>query len=645
MTAPSAGTPPKAPIAFRVGVVGHRPDRLGAADLPVLGNVVERLLREVRCAVAAFADDERSRRFYAATAPTVRVVSSLAEGADRMLAAKALELGYELCCPLPFPQSEYERDFLPDRSRESHSLEGFRSLLERARNDTSLVVFELDGNRAEEQRAYAAAARVLLHQSDLLVAIWDGREERGPGGTAQTVREARRMQVPVVWIDAVAPHACQLLDGPRPLPPVDAERRCVPSPSSGDLVWREVCRRVTGTLAWPAHDEAVAEAYFAEVQPRWNRGFVWKLFRDLVGNGRIALPALRVAPFESEPPAASGRPTPDLPAPPATVADWVNLRLRSHFVWSDKLGDLYADRYRSAYVLTYGLAALAVVLALLPGTLGGGASARGVGLICAAGELVSLGVIFAAIFMGRRSRWHERWLHYRLVAELVRQQRFLAPLGGIHSHVRMPDHQASWGDPAGSWMFAHVRAIIRAVGLPNLITSAAAGPECHTRELLEHLRAGVREQKDFHEQGARCYHHLELRLHRICLALFSVTVVAVILHLLAMLPGAAWLHFSGSTANWLMFCAAGLPAVGAALTGISHQGEFVRAGKRSRAMRDHFVEIEREIEILLERAQQGGAPATLEEAALLAKKVAQLMVGEVLDWRVIFLDQTPRLPT
>jgi hypothetical protein len=644
MTAPSDGTPPKAPITFRVGVVGHRPDRLGAADLPVLDQVVERLLREVQGAVAAFADDQPSRRFYADTSPAVRMVSSLAEGADRLLATKALELGWELCCPLPFPQSEYERDFGPNRSLEPHSLESFRSLLERARKDTSLVVFELDGARAEEQRAYAAAARVVLNQSDLLVAIWDGREERGPGGTAQSVREAMRLQVPVVWIDAVAPHACQLLDSPHSLPPIDAEQRCVPSPCSGDSFWPEVRRRVGGTLAWPTLDEAVAEAYFAELRPRWNGGFVWKVFRDLIGNGRCTLPALRVAPFELDLPATRRRPTADDLTLPATVADWVNLRLRAHFVWSDKLGDLYADRYRSAYVLTYGLAALAVLLALLPGTLGGGEAARGVGLICAAGELVSLGVIFAAIYTGRRFRWHERWLQYRLVAELVRQQRFLAPLGGIHSHVRMPDHQASWGNPAGSWMFAHVRAVVRAVGLPNLASSAGEKREDPTRELLEHLRAEMREQKDFHEQSARCYHHLELRLHRISAALLSVTVVAVILHLLAMVPGWAWLHFSGPTASWLMFCAAGLPAVGAALTGISNQGEFVRAGKRSQAMRAHFVEIERELQTLLDRSLTGGAPASLEEAALLARKAARLMVGEVLDWRVIFLDQTPRLP-
>jgi hypothetical protein len=44
----------------------------------------------------------------------------------------------------------------------------------------------------------------------------------------------------------------------------------------------------------------------------------------------------------------------------------VNRRLRAHYAWSDKRGELYADAYRSAYVLTYPLSALAVFVALLP---------------------------------------------------------------------------------------------------------------------------------------------------------------------------------------------------------------------------------------------------------------------------------------
>ena len=41
----------------------------------------------------------------------LRIVSALAEGADRMAARAALDLGETLEVVLPFAQKEYERDF------------------------------------------------------------------------------------------------------------------------------------------------------------------------------------------------------------------------------------------------------------------------------------------------------------------------------------------------------------------------------------------------------------------------------------------------------------------------------------------------------------------------------------------------------
>ena len=55
---------------------------------------------------------------------------------------------------------------------------------------------------------------------------------------------------------------------------------------------------------------------------------------------------------------------------PLDLNDWVNSRLRGHYAWPDKRGDLFADAYRSGYVLTYLLSAIAVLVALLPRRLG-----------------------------------------------------------------------------------------------------------------------------------------------------------------------------------------------------------------------------------------------------------------------------------
>jgi hypothetical protein len=55
--------------------------------------------------------------------------------------------------------------------------------------------------------------RIVIEQSDLLIAIWDGEEARGRGGTASVVQDARERQLPVVWMGTRPPHAIHVLTG------------------------------------------------------------------------------------------------------------------------------------------------------------------------------------------------------------------------------------------------------------------------------------------------------------------------------------------------------------------------------------------------------------------------------------------------
>ena len=64
------------------------------------------------------------------------------------------------------------------------------------------------------------------------------------------------------------------------------------------------------------------------------------------------------------------------------------------------------------------------------------------------------------------NHWHERWTEYRLLAELIRELRFLVPLGGGKPLPRIPAHLAVYGDPARTWMYWYVRAIAREIGIP-----------------------------------------------------------------------------------------------------------------------------------------------------------------------------------
>jgi hypothetical protein len=113
----------------------------------------------------------------------LRLLSALAEGADRLAAEIALEQGCELIVPLPMAQAEYERDF-PD------SVEEFRALLERVPPENVFVVAKNPATTAHERRdaQYLEVGVFVATQCHLLLALWDGVRNDAVAGTAEVVR-------------------------------------------------------------------------------------------------------------------------------------------------------------------------------------------------------------------------------------------------------------------------------------------------------------------------------------------------------------------------------------------------------------------------------------------------------------------------
>src|ERR1017187_8406647 len=128
-------TPPKARLTIRVGAVGHRHSGLADADLALVNKAVVQVLRSIH----EVGQEVYSKSFYSSESPVLRIVSALADGSDRIVSCRALELGFELQCPIPFLRDEYEMDFEAEDSKRQ-----YRELLAKA---TSL--FELDGQRSE----------------------------------------------------------------------------------------------------------------------------------------------------------------------------------------------------------------------------------------------------------------------------------------------------------------------------------------------------------------------------------------------------------------------------------------------------------------------------------------------------------------
>ena len=58
-----------------------------------------------------------------------------------------------------------------------------------------------EGSR-KQNRAYEAAGLTVLSHSDILLAVWDSQLSRGRGGTADMIAEAARAGLPIVLVDA-----------------------------------------------------------------------------------------------------------------------------------------------------------------------------------------------------------------------------------------------------------------------------------------------------------------------------------------------------------------------------------------------------------------------------------------------------------
>jgi hypothetical protein len=99
--------------ALRIGITGTR--HISPEHLLRITAQIAAFLRNIKQEVTRIAVSPEAQAVYG-DAPQTRLVSlsPLAEGSDRVLAKAALEQGFVLICPLPFPRWEYEKDFQSD---------------------------------------------------------------------------------------------------------------------------------------------------------------------------------------------------------------------------------------------------------------------------------------------------------------------------------------------------------------------------------------------------------------------------------------------------------------------------------------------------------------------------------------------------
>jgi len=128
-------------------------------------------------------------------APPLLGVSSLAIGADQLLARLVIEHGGKIHAVLPF--IDIERTFSPEHLPVFHDL-------------ASRAVIEVLDTCGTDEDAYLAAGKRVVDLSDIVLAVWDGKPAKGKGGTADVVAYAIERGVPLVHIDPTSRTARRL---------------------------------------------------------------------------------------------------------------------------------------------------------------------------------------------------------------------------------------------------------------------------------------------------------------------------------------------------------------------------------------------------------------------------------------------------
>jgi hypothetical protein len=422
-------------VPLVVAVSGHRD--LLPAEMPHLRRRVSEFLCELR--------DTCPDRI-------VAVMSGLAEGADRLVAEQALQLGMPLTVLLPMPAELYVQDFASAGSRAE-----FDRLCAAA-----VDVFELPitpGNTpasiaaegADRSRQYAQLGVFMCAHCHVLLALWDGKPSDHVGGTAQVVRF----------------HHDDVMPG---YTPKAASSRLVLTDDESDLVYHVVCSRdrpdgapAEGLqpldVSWFTTDDR--QPRVREMPNRHRQVFARtnEFSRDAVANA-AAIDAGKhplLAPEYAQSMPAGLRDIDQV----FCAADWlavyfqkrVHLALRATHVCVLLMGvayvsytDMSADRW-----LLFVLLGLMVL-------------ASGVNLLA------------------RRSDWHRKYLDYRTLAEGLRVQFYWAAAGVTSGSVSKFAHDnfLQMQDPDLGW----IRNVMR-----------VAGTECDIRPKQdpEGVRFAIRE--------------------------------------------------------------------------------------------------------------------------------------------------------
>jgi hypothetical protein len=667
-----ASVAPPLPVRVRLslGITGHREDNPAfAANRSRIEIILSEVLDLISEAVAA----EAALPGAASFAPT-RLHSLLAHGADLLGAEAALSRKWELVSPLPYgldlnvainaqpSEADDARAILAgedppsvnvrDRAQRIRAAAAKSRLFELADSDDHMsrlfiagLQFPDDPSKsstfaAESSLRAALAGRVMIEQSDLMIAIWDGGTRAFAGGTGHTVQMALETGAPVLWINANAPDKWRILYGPESLAGIHA-----PSPPEIDHVsgLQAIVRNAVRPIAPSDPDEHEKESTHAMLDKeswRTRSNPLWHTYRRIEALfGATTMKArfrnLRQT-YERPDVIATGsgahfmEVARAMPDQDATFLENVEVGVMRRFAWADGVSAYLSDVYRGGMMASFLLAPLAIVGGIAYLTFATSHEKWMFTLF----ELSLLCVILAITITGQERRWHGRWFETRRVAEYFRHSPLLLLLGVARAPGRWP----RGGETA--WPEWYARHCLRDIGLPRLKVTE----EYLRKALVDLLEDHVVHQRDYHVGKAKRLAHAHHNLDKLSDVMFTLAVASVAMYLILKSGGIlhAWPKEWAEHSSYVFtFLGVMLPTFGGAIAGIRYFGDFERFSAISKVTSDKLDVVHIRIRQLLAIPS-----ATIDYARVsdLAHATDDIVVSEIESWQAVFSGKHVTVP-
>lgn len=664
MDEPTRTNAPSVPSAhLNLGITGHRATHPllavnAAAIEAVLMEVLDILEKAAATATEAQATDGTAR---------TRLHSMLADGADQLAAREALRRGWALIAPLPVgaglncainarPKTGADARAIlageqPADADAAKRADAIRELYAKA------LLFELKDCDEQVEGLYltafapgdmeaqssfdalmsmrvALAARIILEQSDIVIALWDGAQTNFVGGTGHTIQAALNMGAAVVLIDPEEPQAWRILRAPEALlhcaaRPSDAERTEQLTQIVRDALRPKAAKandRDRGAGEQPGIAALDANNWRSKSNPLWH---AYRRIEALFGGDKsgAAFGNLQQT-YETPETIALGSGLSMIQTlqsaqgfDRAFVARVAALVL-PRFAWADGISSYLSDTYRGGMMINFFLSAFAIIggIAYLP--LADSHAKWAFALF----ELALLSAILFITYLGRKKRWHGRWFETRRAAEYLRHAPILLALGAARAPGRWPRGAET------SWPEWYARHALREVGLPHLQVTADYLRHC-LRDLLD---KHVLQQRNYHHAKAQRLTNVHRNLDRLSEALFQIAVASVAAFL-AFQVG-AWLHLMGEaelkqSSNIFTFLGVALPTLGGAIAGVRYFGDFERFAAISEVTSQKLDAVHERIKLLLSAPD---AKLDYASVAELAHAADDIVVSEIENWQAVF---------